>query len=89
MIFQVVWLQTALNELATIWVEADSVIRQAITEATHAIDGALQANPANQGDSREEGERVFFVYPLGIQFQIDAQHSLVRVLHVWDIRRRR
>ncbi len=86
---RVVWLQSALDELATLWLQADSALRQAITATTQTVDQELRANPARLGESREQGERVFFVYPLGIQFEIDLQRSIVRVLHVWDIRRKK
>jgi hypothetical protein len=84
--FHVVWLQTALDELAAIWTAADSPVRQAITAATHAIDQELQRDP-HQGESRPGGSRVFFVHPLGIQFRVAEDSSTVRVFHVWDIRR--
>lgn len=85
--FQVVWLQTALEELATVWALADSEGRKAFTAAAHNIDLRLKANPHEQGESRDEGERIFFASPLGITFEIKDQYSIVRVLHVWDIRR--
>ena len=75
--FQVVWLQTALNELAGVWVQADSAQRQAITAATHAIDKRLQTDPPNQGESRSHGQRVLFQPPLGITFEVHPQRSLV------------
>jgi hypothetical protein len=86
--WQVTWLQPALDELTTIWTQADSASRRAITAATHSIDQVLQADPQNQGESREEGERVLFAFPLGIAFEVDDQQSVVWVLHVWDIRRK-
>lgn len=85
--FQVAWVQVALNELAAIWVQADSATRQAITVASHMIEQELQTNPHDKGESREGEERVFFVYPLGVQFEIIDATLLVRVLHAWDIRR--
>jgi hypothetical protein len=36
--FRVEWLREAVGELAELWIEADSPFRQAITEATHALD---------------------------------------------------
>lgn len=87
--FRVVWLQTALDELATIWMEADSPTRQAITAAAHEIDKELESDPHHAGESHNEGERVFFVPPVGVEFDLDDGRSLVRVFHVWDIRRRR
>jgi len=85
--FQVVWLQKALDELATMWTKADSALRQAITSAAHIIDQTLQFQPETHGESRPGGERVFFVHPLGITFTIFPDHDMVVIVHVWDIRR--
>ena len=74
--FQVVWLQRALDELATIWLRANSLVRQDITAVAHAIDQELQANPERQGESREDEVRICFAYPLGIQFEINADHRV-------------
>ena len=89
MIFHIVWLQVALNELANLWMQADSLLRKQITAAAHAIDQELKMNPDEKGESRDNGERVFFVHPLGVQFEIDRSRSTVRIFHVWDIRRKK
>ncbi len=39
--FQVEWLQDAVDELAAIWMQADSIQRRAITESTNAVDREL------------------------------------------------
>ncbi len=85
--FRVVWLQEALNELAAVWIDADSTQRQAITAAAHAIDQLLELDPNNQGESRPHNQRILFQPPLGITFEIRLP-SLVRVLHVWTFGRR-
>lgn len=36
--FQVAWLREAVDELADIWIKADSPSRKAITQATHILD---------------------------------------------------
>jgi len=36
--FRVEWLQSALDELADVWMQADSPVRQAITAAAHCIE---------------------------------------------------
>jgi len=64
--FRVEWLQDALDELTRLWMQADSALRQAITAATHAIDQELQVDPYRQSESREDDERVLFVYPLAV-----------------------
>ena len=86
--FRVEWLQTALNQLMIIWVQADSALRQAITAATHQIDQQLQADPYGQSESRPGGRRILFVPPLGILFPIEAGGQTVSVLRVWLFRKR-
>lgn len=88
MIFFVVWTQAALNELADLWVRGDSILRKQITAAANAIDEELKLKPDEKGESRGNDDRVFFVYPLGVQFDIDHSRSTVRVFHLWDIRRK-
>lgn len=86
--FQVVWLQTALDELAAIWLEEGSALRQAITAAAHAIDPLLHVDPQNQGESRADGQRILFQTPLGVTFEVRQQAGVVRILHVWLVRPR-
>ena len=88
MMFRVVWTRVALDELATLWMQVDSTVRRAITVAADAVDRDLQTTPHIRGESREGRQRVFFAYPLGIEFMIDEMRSIVRVLHVWDIQRK-
>ena len=56
--FQVEWLDDAIDELAAIWTRADSEKRRAITEASGALDRELRTNPQQQGESRGGGHRV-------------------------------
>jgi hypothetical protein len=82
------WVRSALNELAALWIQGDSAMRQAITAAAHRIDQELQRDPENTGESRGGEERVAFVFPLGVRFEVDKEHSVVRVLQVWSWSRR-
>jgi hypothetical protein len=86
--FTVRWKRSALNELATLWTQADSVMRQAITTATSRIDQELQHHPETRGESRGVQDRIYFEFPLGIRFEVDRQQSIVHVLHVWSFRKR-
>jgi hypothetical protein len=88
MTFHVNWSQSALDELATIWMRANSAIRQAITVASHSIDQQLQNDPEQQGESRGEEERFFFASPLGVSFEIDVRQHRVTIRHVWSFRKR-
>ena len=81
--FPVIWLQRAVNDLAEIWMHAAATGRRAITEASHAIDGALQDKPFDVSESREEDVRVMFAPPLGIFFTADFASRTVTVAHVW------
>lgn len=80
--FRVEWLQTALDELANLWTQADSAQRQAITSATHNLENRLQRDPANEGESRSGDHRITFVAPLAIRFKIEADGQTVTILHV-------
>jgi hypothetical protein len=82
------WLQEAVNDLAAIWTRADSAQRSAITEATNRVDQELQTQPIHSSESREGEQRVLFIYPLGIRFEVDLQTRTVWVTHVWQFRRR-
>jgi hypothetical protein len=62
--FRVEWLREAVGELAELWIEADSPFRRAITEATHALDQELQADPFRASESTEGEVRISFSNPL-------------------------
>ena len=80
--FQVEWLQTAVDEMTNLWMQADSTQRQAITAASHALEQRLKRDPANEGESRPGGRRITFIPPLAVRFQIEADGQTVTVLHV-------
>ena len=83
------WLQTALDQLTTIWMQADSLSRKAITTATNEIDSRLQQDPLGQSESRPGGRRVLFALPLGILFKIESDGKAISVLRVWLCQKRR
>jgi hypothetical protein len=86
--FRVQWLAEAVEELARIWTDADSTLRQAVTAATQALDEELRLNPFRQSESREDERRVLFLYPLAARIKVDLEQRIVWVLHVWQFRRR-
>lgn len=86
--FRVRWEDTALGELARLWLAADSPMRQRITAATDEIDRLLQTDPLGQGESRPGGRRVHFTSPLGITFRVETDGQTVSVLRVWLFRKR-
>lgn len=86
--FQVHWLQAALDDLARIWLDARAHDRPAVTGAARTIDEILRANPEQEGESRSGDERVTFVSPLGLEFEVDSDQRVVWILHVWQFTRR-
>ena len=86
--FQVEWLQSVLDELARLWNQADSDVRQALTAACHEIDQRLERDPAREGESRAAGRRLTFVPPLAVTFRIEADGRTVTVLDIRLFRRR-
>jgi hypothetical protein len=50
--FRVEWLQSALDDLASLWTRADSALRRAITVATHELEQRLARDPHNEGEAR-------------------------------------
>jgi hypothetical protein len=83
------WLQTALDELSSMWVQADADARKAITEASHRIDLILRNDPLNEGESRYGLSRITFVPPLAVTFQIESDDTMVTILHVRLLRKRK
>jgi hypothetical protein len=81
--YTVQWLQTALDELTELWVQADSSSRQAITAATHQIDRQLTADPSDAGESRADDRRILFESPLAVDFRVLPNAAIVEILHVW------
>ncbi len=86
--FRVEWLQSALDMLAELWMQAASDQRQALTAASHQIDQRLSRDPHQEGESRSGGRRLTFVAPLAVTFQIEADGRTVTVLRVHVFRSR-
>jgi hypothetical protein len=80
--YDVSWAAPALEDLATIWVDADATMRAAITEAAERVDEML-VSPNEVGESRTEDRRIAFESPLGFTFQIQPVRRRVIVRHVW------
>jgi hypothetical protein len=50
-----------------------------ITRATEEIDRRLAADPANEGESRQENERVLVVHPLCVTFEVFETSQVVLI----------
>lgn len=86
--YQVEWVDEALEELARFWTQANPEVRRAITSAVEALDRELQSDPYGESESRGGEMRVQFAYPLAIDFMVDSQQRIVWVSHVRRFRRR-
>lgn len=86
--FRVEWLQSALNDLADVWIRGDTAQRQATNVAVRAIDFRLERNPLTESESRDNGIRITFAAPLAVTFTIDTANSIVLIHHVWTFRKR-
>jgi len=84
--FQVEWLQSALDELARIWLALDSAGRWAITDAAAQIDRDLADSADTIGESRFDNVRVHHVSPLGVNFKVDVGSRFATVVNVWLVR---
>jgi hypothetical protein len=86
--YQVRWLQSALDELADQWIRATSEERQAIASATYAVERRLAEDPVEEGESRPKGRRITFVPPLALTFRVGPDEGTVTIVHVRVFRRR-
>jgi plasmid stabilization system protein ParE len=77
--FTVVWLPTAQDALADIWVH--SADRQAVADAANRIDRALRLKPESLGRP-QQGYRVYADPPLIVAYQVLPDDRLVRVVQV-------
>jgi hypothetical protein len=80
--FTVSWLESAEQELAQLWLDADQ--RERFTLAANEIDRLLRLHPEEVGESREKGRRIQLVRPLGAMYRVSIDDRLVRVVHVWE-----
>ena len=87
MMFRVRWERRALDALTSIWTQADSAGRRAITSASNVIDQRLRNSPSTEGESRPKGRRITFVAPLAVVFRVEADGRTVSVLEVRFFRR--
>jgi len=84
--YTVVWLQSAEDRLAEIWLSTTD--REAITRAARQIDVRLRFRPSSQGESRPGNRRVLLAPPLGVKFEVHDEDAVVKVLSVWHFQRR-
>lgn len=86
--FLVIWSQVALDAITAAWIAAPSELRNGILKAWRRIDDELANNPEELGESRQDGRRIWFEFPLGVLFKVEAEKKEVRLLQVWTFKKR-
>lgn len=84
MTFSIIWSEAAIQDLAAIWLHVSD--RTALNKAANEIDRLLARDPQYQGESRPGNERVIYIGPLAIRFDVVVDDLLVTVGAVWLIR---
>lgn len=85
---RVIWSEEAMDDLAAVWLAADSDTRAAIVAATQQADQILKRDPENAGEGRMGTTRVLTERPLGLMVEVFADRQEVIVGQVWLIRSR-
>ena len=83
--FTVTWTPSAEEDLAFIWINANSINRREITRYAETLIRNLRANADRIGESREEGVRILAETTLGVEYRVSVPDRLVTVFHVWPI----
>ena len=79
-----VWHQTALDQLAGIWLSTDD--RQRVTEAAHSIDRKLSEDPEIHSGRVGDQMRVHRSAPLEVLIDFFENERLVVVVTVVEVR---
>lgn len=79
--FTVVWLPSAEQELARLWLTASD--RAQVGEIADRIDATLSRDPLAIGESRGGHTRIVIAPPLTILYDVDEPNRLVRVWNLW------
>jgi hypothetical protein len=86
--FSILRTEMAMTPLQTAWETYDDELREAILQASSRIDKQLLNEPHRRGESRDDGTRILFESPLGIEYDVDEPKQLVRILRLWAFRKR-
>jgi plasmid stabilization system protein ParE len=83
--FKVVWRQSALEDLAAIWLEEQD--RERVTRAANSVERMLSDDPRSKGDEFY-GDLLLTTDRLEVTYAVEDEDRLVRVLQVrWHFTR--
>jgi hypothetical protein len=85
--FEVIWSDTALEELADVWVAVSPAARGEVEAAVTGINNRLADDPTVDSESRPDGSYVTFLWPIGVKIWISPAARTVQVGHFWTHRR--
>ena len=81
MIFTVIWLPAAEQDLASLWIGAAQ--RNSVSQSANQIDRELKKDPIHVGQTRSKDLRSLHVPPLSVLYRIREDDRIVEVIHVW------
>jgi hypothetical protein len=84
MIYTVVLLQTAEDELTLIWIRRVGD-RAGVTAASHRIELALRRDPDQKGVPLDDGSRLYIDGPLAAIFEVNADDRIVTITHFQEV----
>jgi hypothetical protein len=80
--FELLWLPSARDELARLWLAADSALRARITASANALEHRRSRDPFAESESRDRNARITFEAPLAIRFEVDEDERRVWVIGI-------
>jgi len=78
--YTVLWKTTAENALAAYWTDANSELKQSITETINAVDAQLKKDPFVISESRQGTERIVAEPPVVLAIDVLEEDRQVIVL---------
>jgi len=87
MSYAVIWSMEAIRQLNLM--VAAAVVPSLVQEAARWVDYALRRIPADVGESRRPGHRLWYSDVLGVYYRIDSDAMRVTIQVVGPARRRR
>ena len=85
--YAVIWLDSVLDKLAEIYVNADTAERNRMAVGIDTLNRLLSDRPLEMGESRGGTVRIAFSDLLAVRFRVDSDARIVRVVGVGRIGR--
>lgn len=80
MLYTVLWKASAQKRAAELWLA--STDRTRLTQAINAVDRRLRTDAHLAGESRSETERILFIRPIAVTFEVRMLDRIVNVTSV-------